>query len=153
MGFNNPPVVKDFNINKYLGRWYEIARIDYRYEKGLDNVTAVYSLRKDGLVRVDNKGFDTKKRKWRESIGKAKFRGSKTEGSLKVSFFLFFYAGYNIVFLDDHYLYALVAGDSEKYLWILSREKTIPATIRTKFLEHAEKLGYETNKLIWVEQG
>ena len=144
--------VHPFAIARYLGLWYEIARIDYRYEKNLDHVTAEYSKRSDGLISVRNRGFNTKQQKWKESLGKAKFSGDPQTGSLKVSFFLFFYAGYHIISLDDNYHYALVAGDSTDYLWILSREKTIPSTVRDGFLDLAKSIGYDITRLHWIDQ-
>jgi apolipoprotein D and lipocalin family protein len=147
----NLTVVKPFDLQKYLGRWYEIARLDYKYEKNLDNVTATYSLKEDGTVRVDNKGYNYKKTKWEESIGKAKPVNDPTEGKLKVSFFGPFYSDYNVIALDGDYKYALVAGESNDYLWILSREKTIPETVKSAYIQKARNLGYKTGNLVWVK--
>ena len=116
--------VKNFDINKYAGNWYEIARFDYRFEKNLDNVMAHYSLNEKKHVIVVNSGYNNKKNKWVSAKGVAKFRGDKKSAALKVSFFGPFYSGYNVVALDDKYKYALVAGKNLDYLWILSREKT-----------------------------
>lgn len=143
--------VQDFNKAKYLGKWYEIARMDFKFEKGLNNVTAEYSLREDGKIKVDNKGYDYEKDKWKESIGKAKFVGNENVAMLKVSFFGPFYSGYNVIAIDDDYKYALVAGESLEYLWILSRETTIPENIKKDYLKKAQAIGYKTNNLIWVE--
>jgi len=144
-------VIKPFDSEKYLGKWYEVARLDYSWERNLDNVTATYSLREDGKIKVDNKGYNSKKEKWEESIGKAKPVNDPKEGSLKVSFFGPFYAEYNIVAIDREYRYALVAGESTKYMWILSREKTIPAQVKEAYLQKAKSLGYNTDQLIWVK--
>ncbi len=144
-------VVRPFDQKKYLGKWYEIARLDYVWERHLDNVTATYSLKENGEVKVDNKGYNVDKEKWQESIGKAKPAKDPKEGSLRVSFFGPFYAAYNIVDIDTDYKYALVAGDSTKYMWILSREKTIPEEIKTAYIQKAKLLGYNTDKLIWVK--
>ncbi len=144
-------VVKPFDQKKYLGKWYEIARLDYSWEKNLNNVTAIYSLREDGKIKVDNKGYNFKKGKWQESIGKAVAVSDPEEGRLKVSFFGPFYSGYNIVAIDNAYKYALVAGDDTKYLWILSREKTIPDSVKDSYVKKAQSLGYDTDALIWVE--
>lgn len=144
-------VVKPFDTEKYLGTWYEIARLDYVWERNLDNVTATYSLRKDGMIKVDNKGYNFKKEKWQESIGKAKSADDLKAGRLKVSFFGPFYADYNVIAIDQEYRYALVAGENTKYLWILSREKTIPARIKDAYLNKARTLGYNTDALIWVK--
>lgn len=147
----NTVAVKPFDAAKYLGTWYEIARMDYSWEQNLDNVTATYSLREDGMIKVDNKGYNVKKEKWEESVGKAKPDGDPKEGKLKVSFFGPFYSEYNIVAIDADYQYALVAGESTKYLWILSRKKTIPEDVKETYLKKAQSLGYDTNKLIWVK--
>lgn len=143
--------VQPFNKNKYLGKWYEIARFDYVFERNMNNVTAEYSLRDDGLIKVDNKGYNYKKNKWKESIGKAKFAGSDNVARLKVSFFGPFYAPYNVIAIDDDYRYALVAGGNLKYLWILSRDKTIPDRVKKNYLAQAQKLGYDIQSLIWVQ--
>lgn len=144
--------VQNFDKAKYLGKWYEIARLDFKYEKGLNNVTAEYSLKDNGMIKVNNKGYNFEKDKWEQSIGKAKFVGEETAGMLKVSFFGPFYSGYNVIAIDDDYKYALVAGESLKYLWILSREKTIPEHIKTDYLKKATDIGYTTSDLIWVKQ-
>src|SRR5690554_4456728 len=118
--------VTSFDANRYLGKWYEIARLDHRFEKNLSNVTAEYSLNSDGSIRVVNSGYHTVKEEWKEAVGKAKFVESPEIAKLKVSFFGPFYSGYNVIALDGNYTYALVVGKSPKYLWILSRETTIP---------------------------
>lgn len=143
--------VQNFDKTKYLGKWYEIARLDFKFEKGLNNTTAEYSLREDGKIKVDNKGFDYKKKEWEQSIGKAKFVSDEKIAMLKVSFFGPFYAGYNVIAIDEDYQYALVVGSSLDYLWILSREKSIPENIKKEYLKTAEKIGYTTADLIWVE--
>lgn len=143
--------VKPFDKSKYLGKWYEIARFDYRFEKNMNSVTATYSLRKDGAIKVDNRGYDYKKDKWKESTGKAKFVNQPDEARLKVSFFGPFYAGYNVIAIDNDYKYALVAGRNLDYLWILSREKTIPDSIKDKYVQKGTELGYKVENLIWVE--
>ncbi|KIC61271.1 lipocalin family protein [Chryseobacterium taiwanense] len=143
--------VKNFDEDRYLGKWYEIARFDYKFEKDMDNVTATYSKNPNGTIRVDNKGYDYVKKEWKESIGEAKFVKDASEARLKVSFFKPIWAGYNVLDIDDNYQYALIVGSSLKYLWILSRTKEIPESIRQRFLEKAKKLGYNTNELIWVK--
>ncbi|MGV2450501.1 lipocalin family protein [Chryseobacterium sp.] len=143
--------VDQFDVNRYLGTWYEIARFDYRFEKDLDNAIAQYSLTEDGNVNVANSGYNFKKDKWVSANGTAKFRGEKNVAALKVSFFGPFYAGYNVVALEE-YKYALIAGKNLDYLWILSREKTIPENIKQKFISKAQEIGYDTSKLIWVKQ-
>lgn len=145
--------VTNFDKAKYLGNWYEIARLDYKWEKDLNNVTAEYSLNEDGTIKVDNKGYNVKKDKWEESIGKAKFVKKDNVGMLKVSFFGPFYSGYNVVAIDPDYKYALVAGESLKYMWILSRETSIPENIKLDYLRKAQEIGYDTSELVWVKQG
>ncbi|MDD3321331.1 MAG: lipocalin family protein [Paludibacter sp.] len=145
--------VRNFEKEKYLGKWYEIARFDFRFERDLNNTTAKYSINTDGSIKVLNRGFNTKKNEWSEAIGKAKFVGDPTIAMLKVSFFGPFYAGYNVIALDKDYKYALVAGSSLKYLWILSREKTLPENIKKEYLEIAEKIGFNTSDLLWIEHG
>ena len=142
--------VKSFNKERYLGKWYEIARLDFKYERDLNNTTAEYSLNADGTIKVDNKGYNPKKREWKQAIGKAKFIGNDDIGMLKVSFFGPFYSGYNIIALDSDYRYALIAGASFKYLWILSRETSIPDDIKIKYLKIAEDFGYKTSDLLWI---
>ncbi|OKS88217.1 lipocalin family protein [Mucilaginibacter polytrichastri] len=143
--------VRPFDKDKYLGQWYEIARLDFKFEKNLDNVTANYSLNDNGSIKVDNKGYDYTKNKWKESVGKAKFVGDSDNARLKVSFFGPFYAGYNVIAVDKKYQYALVVGNNLNYLWILSREKTIPDTIKTQYLQKARNLGYDTDNLVWTK--
>ena len=144
-------VVRPFDSNKYLGRWYEIARLDFRFERNLNNTTADYSLNEDGTIKVVNRGFNYITNEQKEAVGKAKFADQRDEGKLKVSFFGPFYSGYNVIALDPEYRYALIAGASLKYLWILSREKTIPENIKQEYLKRAQDLGYNTAELIWVE--
>ncbi len=143
--------VKPFFLEKYLGKWYEIARFDFKFEKDLNNTTATYSLNKDGTVKVLNKGFNYKTNQWKEAIGKAKFVEEENKAMLKVSFFGPFYAGYNVIAIDADYKYALVAGASLDYLWILSREKSIPIEVKNNYLKIAEQAGYDTSRLLWVE--
>lgn len=142
--------VQAFDKEKYLGKWYEIARMDFKFEKNLNNTTAVYSINDNGTIKVVNRGFNTKKEEWTQAMGKAKFVGDENVGMLKVSFFGPFYSGYNVIAVDQNYKYALVAGKSLKYLWILSRDTDIPKEIKDKYLEMAEDIGYDTSTLLWV---
>jgi apolipoprotein D and lipocalin family protein len=142
--------VSSFEKEKYLGKWYEIARYDFVFEKDLNNTTAEYMVN-NGYIGVTNRGYNYKKEKWEQANGKARFRGQDTIGELEVSFFGPFYAAYNVIALDKDYKYALVAGSSTKYLWILSRTKDIPEEIRNEYVGIAKTLGYDTDKLIWVE--
>ncbi|MEO6851303.1 MAG: lipocalin family protein [Mucilaginibacter sp.] len=141
--------VSPFYKEKYFGKWYEIARMDFKFERNLSDVTATYSLRKNGLINVDNRGFDYIKKRWKQSIGKAKFVDDVNTARLKVSFFGPFYAGYNVIAIDKNYQYALVVGSNLDYLWILSRKKTIPEDIKLEFLEKAKNIGFDVSKLVW----
>ncbi|MCP4437955.1 MAG: hypothetical protein GY810_03345 [Aureispira sp.] len=142
--------VSPFDADRYLGTWYEIARIDFTFEKNLDNTTANYSKRPDGKIAVLNKGFNLKKNKWTDAKGKAKFRGDKNIAELAVSFFGPFYGGYNVVALEGDYEYALVTGKNVDYLWILARKPTIPNTVKEQFLAKAKTIGYDISRLNWI---
>lgn len=144
--------VQNFKKEKYLGKWYEIARFDYRFERNINNATAEYSLNSDGSIKVLNKGFNYKKQMWDSAEGKAKFIGSDKEARLKVSFFGPFYGGYNVVDIDENYQNALIYGGSTEYIWFLSRNKTMDEATKKRFLEKAKKDGYDVSKLIWVSQ-
>ncbi|WP_353183678.1 lipocalin family protein [Parapedobacter lycopersici] len=143
--------VQPFDVKRYLGKWYEIARIDHRFERNLNNVTAEYGQAANGRIRVLNRGFNTKTDRWEQAEGKAMFVGNTAEARLKVSFFGPFYSGYNVIAIDPDYRYALVAGENLRYLWMLSRETTIPDTIRDKYLQVARSVGYDTGTLTWTE--
>lgn len=143
--------VAPFDLERYLGKWYEIARLDMRFEKNLNNVTATYSLNDNGTVKVNNQGYNYENNEWKQAIGKAKFVGDMNKAMLKVSFFGPFYAPYNVIALDENYNYAMVVGKNHKYLWILSREKTIPSNIKSDYLNQAKELDFPIEELIWVE--
>ena len=143
--------VKPFDIEKYLGKWYEIARMDFRFERDLNNVTANYSRNDNGTIKVDNQGYNYVTKEWKQAIGKAKPAGQPDEARLKVSFFGPFYSAYNVIALDSEYKYALVAGKNLKYLWILSRETTVPESVKNSYLKIAQDLGFDIAALIWVE--
>lgn len=144
--------VEGLDINRYLGKWYEIARLDHSFERGLNNVTAEYHLRDDGGLDVLNKGYDPDKQKWKEADGRAYFISDRTTGRIKVSFFWPFYGAYNIIELDKkNYRYALVCGPDRSYLWILAREPGLDQAIIDKLVNKAEESGFETDKLIYVE--
>lgn len=143
--------VKPFDVNRYKGKWYEVARLDFKQERNLSNTTAHYSVNDDGTISVVNRGYNYVEDEWKEATGKAKFAGDEDEGQLKVSFFGPFYSGYNVIAIDPQYKYALVAGESLKYLWLLSRNTTMPEDIKQDYLDKAEAIGYNTADLIWVE--
>ena len=117
----------------------------------MDNTTAEYSLNDNGTIKVDNRGYNYKKGKWQQAIGKAKFVGDENVAMLEVSFFGPFYSGYNVIAIDKDYKYALIAGASLKYLWILSRETSIPKDIKENYLKIAQGIGYNTNELLWIK--
>ena len=144
--------VTGFDVERYMGSWYELARIDHRFEKGLSRTTAHYSLEADGVVTVVNRGYSEEKDKWRESEGKARFLGEPDVAALKVSFFGPFYGGYNVVSLDDDYQTALVIGSSLDYFWLLSRTKSIPDRKFRQLLRIAQAMGVDMSRVIAVEQ-
>ncbi len=149
---DNVTPVSGFDVNRYLGTWYEIARLDHSFERGLVRITARYSLRDDGGLRVLNRGYDARKGRWREAEGKAYFTGASDVGRLKVSFFGPFYGGYNIIELDRDYRYALVCGPDRSYLWILARTPELDAATLSRLVAVAERLGFDTGRLIYVDQ-
>ena len=143
--------VAGFDVNRYMGQWYEIARLDHRFERGLEQVTAQYSFRDDGGIRVVNRGYDRSREQWREAEGKALFIDEATTGRLKVSFFGPFYGSYNIIELDHvGYRYALVSGPDTSYLWILARQPDLDTAIVEKLVARAANLGFDTGQLIYV---
>lgn len=142
--------VQNFELSRYLGTWYEIARLDHSFERGLEQISATYSMREDGSVRVINKGFDTKKREWREAEGRAYFVETPDTGFLKVSFFGPFYGSYIIFDLDDEH-HSLISGPDLSYLWILSRKPTLEEATKQRLIAKAKAAGFETEKLIFVE--
>lgn len=145
--------VAGFELERYLGRWYEIARLDHGFERGLVGVNANYSLRDDGTVRVVNRGFDAEAGEWDEAVGVAKFVQGPSTGHLKVSFFGPFYGAYVVFELDKAgYEYAFVSGPNRSYLWLLAREPVVDAALRERFLRRAGELGFATDDLIWVDQ-
>lgn len=144
-------VVRDFELTRYLGTWYEIARLDHSFERGLSEVTANYTLRNDDGIRVVNRGFDSSSGEWDEAVGKAYFETSSDIGMLKVSFFGPFYGGYNIIALDhENYAYSMVAGPDRDYLWILSRSPAMDPAVLGSLVNRARELGFATDDLIYV---
>jgi len=142
--------VQGFELERYLGTWYEIARLDHAFERGLEQVTAEYSLRADGGVRVVNRGFSPGEGEWREAVGRAYFVRDPQEGYLKVSFFGPFFGAYVIFGLDEeNYRYAFVAGPDTSFLWLLSRTPEVDEAVRRQFLARATELGFDTGALIY----
>ena len=144
--------IDDFELDRYLGTWYEIARLDHRFERGLSRATANYSLRSDGGVAVQNRGFSASDGEFEEATGKAYFVGESATGHLKVSFFGPFYGSYVIFNLDPQYQYAFVSGYNKNYLWLLSRTPVISDAVITQFKDEAQRLGFDTSQLIMVDQ-
>jgi apolipoprotein D and lipocalin family protein len=145
--------VTGFELQKYLGKWYEIARLDHSFERGLTRVSAEYSLRDDGGVAVVNRGYSQEDAQWKQAEGKAYFVNEPDEGYLKVSFFGPFYGSYVIFELDqEEYQYAFVSGPDLSYLWLLSRKPDLEAEIIDRFVSRAQQLGYDTGQLIFVQQ-
>ena len=142
--------VSGFELGRYLGKWHEIARLDHKFERGLTQVSAGYSMRDGGGVRVLNRGYDPAKKKWKEAEGRAYSIGDTSAGRLKVSFFRPFYGAYNIIELDkENYGYSLVCGPDRSYLWILARTPVLDAAILKKHESKAAALGFDAAKLIY----
>lgn len=144
----NNSTIPVLDLDRYLGEWYEIARFDHSFEKGITNAMAMYSMRPDGKIEVVNSGL--KNGKYKSSTGKAKTTGKPAV--LRVSFFGPFYSDYRILMLSPDYSYAMIGSGSSKYLWILSRRPVIPDSIKYDILREAQLRGYDTDKLIWVDQ-
>ena len=134
--------VQNFDLDRYLGTWYEIARLDHSFERGLNNITANYSLREDGGVRVLNRGFSVKKNEWNEAEGKAYFVDSTDQGFLKVSFFGPFYGSYIVFELESDYQYAFISGPNTSYLWLLSRTPTIDQAVIDQLSKDSIRCGF-----------
>ena len=144
--------VSGFDGNRYMGKWYEIARLDHSFERNLSNVSAIYTAQEDGMILVENRGFNDKTGEWKQIEGKARFIQDGTVGSLKVSFFGPFYGGYHVIDLDrENYSYAMVSGPSRSYLWILSRTMELDEAIYSRLVNRAAELGFDTTKLIRVK--
>ena len=153
---DNVKVVQSVNASQYLGTWYEIARLDQSFERGLEKISATYSLKADGGIKVLNRGFNVAKKEWKEAEGKAYFvdapNADKTNtGKLKVSFFGPFYGAYNIIALDANYQHVMICGPDKTYLWILSRTPQLAEPIKQALVAKAKALGFATDKLIYVK--
>ena len=142
--------VSDFDKSRYLGTWHEIARLDHSFERGLVDVTAEYSLRDDGAVRVINSGTDSETGEYKVAEGHAKFVGDEDTAHLKVSFFGPFYGSYIVFELDPNYRYAFVAGYNTDYLWLLARDTDISDDTRQLFTDRAQTLGFAVDDLVWL---
>ena len=150
---DNVKPVDHFKLERYLGQWHEIARLDHSFERGLSRVTANYSLRDDGGVKVVNRGYSAKDDKWQEAEGRAYFVEAPDRGYLKVSFFGPFYGAYIVFELDhENYQYSLVSGPDKSYLWILARSPRLPKDVKDMLIAKAAAAGFDTDKLIFVGQ-
>ena len=148
--YNNTPI-SAFDLTRYLGTWYEVARLDHSFERDMDNVMAEYLLRDDGMIDVINSGW--KDGKYKVADGKAKQPDpAEDPAHLEVSFFLFFYSDYNVMMIDNNYQVALVGSGNPKYLWILSRTPVVSDKVLDLVLEEASGRGYDIDNLIWVDQ-
>lgn len=143
--------VDKFEVEKYLGKWYEIARLDHSFERGLTKVSAEYSERDDGGLDVLNRGYNPDTEQWEEAKGKAYFVKERDIGRLKVTFFWPFYGGYNIIDLDEEYTHSLVCGPSRQYLWILSRDNEMEEKTYDRLVKKADALKFNIQELIKVQ--
>jgi len=149
---DNVTPVRPFEVERYLGKWYEIARLDHSFERGLNNITASYSLRDDGAIRVINRGYSIDQGEWKEAEGKARFVDDPTQGYLKVSFFGPFYGAYVVFGLDQlNYQYAFVSGPDTDYLWLLARSPDPGQEVISEFIRQADARGFATDQLIFVD--
>ena len=143
--------VSDFDVNRYVGKWYEIARLDHSFERNMSNVSATYTQTEKGTIRVLNRGYNTKTGEWKQVVGKARFIDNSSTGSLKVSFFGPFYGGYHVIALDKiNYSYSMVAGPNRSYLWILSRSASMGEANYSRLVSMAGEWGFDTMNLIKV---
>ena len=149
---DNITPVTSFQIERYLGKWYEIARLDHRFERGLTQISAEYSMRPDGGLKVLNRGYSKEKQEWSEAEGRGYFVQSPNEAYLKVSFFGPFFGSYIVFELDTvNYQYALISGPDKSYFWLLARTPTIDDNLKKKLIAKAAALGFDTKKLIFSE--
>jgi apolipoprotein D and lipocalin family protein len=149
---DNVAPVSPFNLDRYLGTWYEVARLDHSFEEGLTEVTATYTMNKDGSVKVINRGFNAETNSWKEAEGKAKFVGESDTAHLKVSFFGPFYGSYIVFYLEPDYSSALISSYNNEYFWILSRQPTLSETTLANYTQRAQQAGFDTSKLIYPQR-
>ncbi|MDG3085126.1 lipocalin family protein [Vibrio hannami] len=143
--------VGEFNAQRYMGKWYEVARLDHSFERGLTKVTAEYAIKESGKISVINRGYLAEQDEWKQAEGKAYFVDSEQEGYLKVSFFGPFYGSYVVFELGEKYEYAFVSGPNNDYLWLLSRTPSVDNELKDKFINKSKVLGFDVNNVIWVE--
>lgn len=144
--------VNPFEIDRFLGKWYEVARLDYKFDRNIMNTSVDFSLKPNGNLRVVKRWYNYYKKRKEINIGMAKFAGPIYEAKMLLSFRKPLYFGYNVIGIDADYKYALVVGEDLRHLWLLSREHTIPEDIRRAFIHQASLIGYDISKLIWVDQ-
>ena len=144
--------LQNFHLDRYLGKWYEMARIEHGFEKGLQRTQAEYTRTPNGRIHVINRGYDPKRGVWKVVHGKAKPTIAPDIAALKVSFWGPFYSGYNVVALDSDYRWAMVIGSSLDYFWILSRQPSLPEAVEAELLQKAQEIGVDTQKILWVHQ-
>lgn len=149
---DNIEPVNDFDLSRYLGTWYEIARLDHSFERGLSNIQATYRLNSDDTVSVVNRGWNPKEKQWAQAVGTAKFVTRSDVGHLKVSFFGPFYGSYIVFYLDPNYSMALVTSYNQDYFWLLSRTPTLTPEQKKTAMEQAQKAGFDTSKFIYPNQ-
>ena len=153
MSTESIPVVKNFELNRFIGTWYEIARLPHSFENGLDRVTATYTIRDDGKIEVVNRGFDSAKGEWKEAKGKARFKDKSAGAFLEVSFFWIFYADYKVIELDTvNYSYTMVTSSSKKYFWILSRSPQMEKSLYDDLIRKAGEWGFDISAIYKVPQ-
>jgi len=144
--------VNPFEIDRFLGKWYEVARLDYKLDRNIINTSIDFSLKPNGNLRIVKRWYNYYKKRREINIGKAKFAGPIYEGKMLLSLYKPLYFGYNVIGIDPEYKYALVAGEDYRHLWLLSREHTMPDDIRRSFIHKASLIGYDISKLVWVDQ-
>jgi apolipoprotein D and lipocalin family protein len=144
-------IVDPFDKQRYLGRWNEVARLPNLIEKDLRDLTDEYTLNENGTIKVVTRAFNPVKNKAVEATGTIKFKGAETRGQLEVAYFLPIYLDYNILDIDQDYRYALVSGSSMKYLWLISRESSMPEEMKRRFLDKATALGFDISNLEWMD--
>ena len=142
--------VRGFDVDRYAGYWHEVARIENSFERGLTLTSATYTRNADDTIKVVNRGYDPIRKQWREAEGTARFVSDPTRAELKVSFFGPFYAGYNVVALDENYQWAMVVGSSTEYVWILARDPHLPLHVRQHLMDRARAMGIDVRRIQWA---
>ena len=142
--------VQSLDLDQYLGKWYEIARLDHSFERGMHKVTAQYTLLDDGTIQVINRGYLVEEKRWKQAEGRAKFATTPDQGHLKVSFWGPFYSSYVILYVDDLYQHAMICGPTKEYFWLLAREPVMEDEQRRRLVEKAASMGFEVDNLIYV---